>query len=147
DTVYSFSNEGDFTGGVLFDFEQKALPERLRRDVDEFAETTESSNYNYFTDTPFKVNQVWIGRMVNEGKSATFVYDNTSDKYYFYHNNLDYASVDTPMFVNSKYIVGAMDIGGYNYVKNKPPLNSSAMAVLEDGGHILTFYHLKQNGK
>jgi hypothetical protein len=149
DTIYTFSNEGDFTGGVLFDFGQKALPERLRKDTDEFAMSTEKDNYNYFADTPFKVNQFWIcGSTCNEGCPyvTTLVYDNISAKYYFYCNN-DYTHIILPMFANSKYIIGWMDMSIYNKIKNKPTLNSSEMTILEEGGHILSFYHLKQNRK
>jgi hypothetical protein len=145
DTVYTFSKEGDFIGGVLFDFGQKTLPERLRRDTDEFAMGTERRNFNFFEETPFKVNQLWIGgSMSNEGYYATFVYGN--GKYYIYRRN-DYTNAVLPVFANSKYIVGWMTIGVYNHLKNKPPLDSKAMAVLEEGGHILCFYHLKQTGK
>jgi hypothetical protein len=145
DTVYSFSEEGDFTGGVLFDFGQKRLPDRLRKDVE--AHMRESGKYNYFRNTPFKVNQLWIGGMANERNYKTFAYDNTSGKYYFYRVNRDYTHVSWPMFANSKCIIGWMDIGVYNQHRNKPPLDSKAMAVLEEGGHILCFYHLKQTGK
>jgi hypothetical protein len=40
-----------------------------------------------------------------------------------------------------------MNIEVYKRLKNKPALNSSAVAILEEGGHILSFYHLKQNRK
>jgi hypothetical protein len=73
------------------------------------------------------------------------VYDNISGKYYFSRRNTDNAGINEPLFANSKYIIGWMDINDYNRLKNKPALNSSAMAILEDGGHILIFYHLKQN--
>jgi hypothetical protein len=145
DTVYSFSEEGDFTGGVLFDFGQKTLPERLRKDAGAYM--SETGKYNNFVDAPFKVNQLWIGIMANEVNLKTFAYDNISGKYYFYRMDRDYTHVNRPMFANSKYVVGWMDIGVYNRYRNKPPLDSSAMAVLEDGGHVLSFYHLKQNGK
>jgi hypothetical protein len=61
DTIYSFSNEGDFIGGVLFDFGQKTLPARYRQDYEEFSMSTEKGSFNYFVDAPFKVNQLWIG--------------------------------------------------------------------------------------
>jgi hypothetical protein len=144
DTIYSFSNEGNYIGGVLFDFRQKTLPEMFRRDYEKL--DAEKSKFNYFIDTPFKVDQLWIGCLVNEERYATFVYDNTSDKYYFYRWN-NYTDISHPMFANSKYIIGWMDIGDYNRLENKPALNSSAMAVLEEGGHVLSFYHLKHNKK
>jgi hypothetical protein len=146
DTIYSFSEEGDFIGGVLFDFGQKTLPERLRRNPDEFAMSTEKGNFNYFTDTPFKVNQLWIGNMAAEKNWATFVYDNISDKYYFYRRN-DYTNIILPVFANNKYIIGWVDIGVYNRLKDKPAFNNSTMAILEEGGHVLSFYHLKHNKK
>ncbi|MDR1592903.1 MAG: 6-bladed beta-propeller [Prevotellaceae bacterium] len=146
DTVYSFSNEGNFIGGVLFDFGQKTLPERLRNNPEEFAMGTEKSNFKYFADTPFKVDQLWIGgSMANEKYFGTFVYDNISDKYYFYRRNLDYTNVNLPMFANSKYIIGWMDINVYNRLEKKPAFSSSTMAILEEGGHVLSFYHLRQN--
>jgi hypothetical protein len=145
DTIYSFSNEGDFIGGVLFDFGQKTLPKRARRDYEEFAVSTERDKFNYFTDTPFKVDQLWIGNMVNEGYVTLFVYDNISDKYYFNRNNIDNANITQPLFANSEHIIGWMDITVYNMLANKPALNSSAMSMLEDGGHILSLYHLRQN--
>jgi hypothetical protein len=140
DTIYSFSNEGELTGGVLFDFGSKKLPERFRYDGEKFNTEEDSDRFNYFRETPFKVNQLWIGQMIFEQHNTTFVYDNVSDKYYSY--KLDYANI---LFANSKYIIGWMDIGLYDILEKKPPLNSSAMAVLEEGGHVLCFYHLKQN--
>jgi hypothetical protein len=133
-------------GGVLFDFGKKTLPERHRKNPDGFAMGAETRNYNYFADTPFKINRLWIGTMTNEKYFKTFVYDNISDKYYFYSRN-DYTNVILPMFANSKYIIGWMDIGDYNRLENKPALNSSAMTILEEGGHVLCFYHLKHNKK
>jgi hypothetical protein len=146
DTIYLFSNEGNFIGGVLFDFGQKTLSKRFRRDYEEFTMSTERGKLNYFIDTPFKVYQLWIGSMANEKRYATFAYDNISGKYCFYRRN-DYTNVNQPLFANSKYIIGWMDINVYKWLEKKPAFNSSTMALLEEGGHVLSFYHLKQNRK
>ncbi|MDR1895816.1 MAG: hypothetical protein LBR10_03395, partial [Prevotellaceae bacterium] len=57
---------------------------------------------------------------------------------------LDYTYLNLPVFANSKYIIGWMDMRFYEQLKNKPQLNGSTMAILEEGGYILSFYHLKQ---
>jgi hypothetical protein len=99
--------------------------------------------FNYFQDTPFKLNQLWIGFAAHQQQYATFVYNTVSNKYYFY-DWADEGIIDI-MFANSKYLVGCVDIGGYNRLKKKPKVDDSAMAVLQEGGHGLLFYHLKQN--
>jgi hypothetical protein len=43
---------------------------------------------------------------------------------------LDISNVFNPFFANSQYIVGGMNSGTYDMLEKKPPLNSSAMAVL-----------------
>jgi hypothetical protein len=142
DIVYTFSEEGEFTGGILFDFGSKTVPEKYRNDYELFMEEG-GGRFNYFQDTPFKLNQLWIGFAAHQGKSATFVYNTVSDKYYFYDWG-DEGIVDI-LFANSKYLIGYVDFNRYNYLKKKPEINSSAMTVLEEGGHGLLFYHLKQN--
>jgi hypothetical protein len=142
DTIYTFSEEGEFTGGILFDFGSKTVPERYRNDYELFIEEG-GGRFSYFQDTPFKLNQLWIGFAAHQGRYATFVYNTVSDKYYFYDWG-DEGIADI-MFANSKYLVGHVSLETYNKLKKKPELDSSAMAVLEDGGHGLLFYHLKQN--
>jgi hypothetical protein len=142
DTIYTFSGEGELTGKILFDFGSKTVPEKYRNDYDLFM-TEGGGLFNYFQDTPFKLNQLWIGFAVHQQKYATFVYNTVSNKYYFY-DWADEGIIDI-LFANSKYLVGYVDIGRYNRLKKKPKIDDSAMAVLEEGGHGLLFYHLKQN--
>jgi hypothetical protein len=142
DTVYTFSEEGELTGGILFDFGSKTVPEMYRNDYELFIEEG-GGRFSYFQDTPFKLNQLWIGSAAHQGKYATFVYNTVSNRYYFYHWT-DGEIIDI-LFANSKYLVGYVDIRGYNRLKKKPEIDGSAMTVLEEGGHGLLFYHLKQN--
>jgi hypothetical protein len=119
------------------------VPDWYRNDFNLFIGSGDS--FSYFQDTPFKLNQLWIGfaYAAHRQTFAIFVYNTVSNKYYFYDWG-DEGIVDI-LFANSKYLVGHVDLAGYNRLKKKPELDSSAMAVLEEGGHGLLFYHLKQN--
>jgi hypothetical protein len=148
DTVYSFSEKGELTGGVLFDFGSKTVPARLRNDYAGLTKGRKSGSYNYFIDTPFKVNQFWIGNVFHGKNKATFVYDTVANDYYFYdwiNEKLDYTDIYLSLCANSKYIVGWLDLGTYNSLRKKPPLDKQAMAIMEEGGHLLCFYHLKKS--
>jgi hypothetical protein len=150
DTIYSFSEKGELIDGVLFDFDSKTLPARLRNDYSALTKSRKSGYFNYFTSTPFRVSQFWVGNVFHGKNKATFVYDTIANEYCFYDwipGKLDYTAVYMSLCANSKYIVGWMDLEIYNSLKNKPPLDKSAIAVMEEGGHLLCFYHLKQNKK
>jgi hypothetical protein len=145
DTVYTFNEEGEPIGGVFFDFGSKKIPTNLRNDLDKLVD---GKDYIYHVDTPFKTGNLWIGQVRRNDNRETFVYDIRSNEYYFY----DYASAQlnyveniiNPLFVNSRYIVGIIDLEIYNEMKIKPPLDDSAIAIMEEGGHVLCFYYLKQ---
>jgi hypothetical protein len=147
DTVYLFSAEGELTNKVLFDFGEKAVPQRLRKGS--FQKFYSEGDYVYYLDTPIKINRFWIAFTEGTGyQKSTFLYDTDAKEYYFYKWNLkpgqlDFSDISRPVFTNSKYIVGYMDYTVYESLKNKPVLNNSDIAILEDGGHLLCFYHLK----
>jgi hypothetical protein len=145
DTIYTFNEEGEPTGGVFFDFGSKKIPANLRNDLEKL---TDSNNYIYHVDTPFKIGKLWIGQVRRNDNRETFVYDTGSNEYYFYDDEseqFDYVeNIINPLFINSRYIVGIIDMEIYNNMKIKPPLDDSAITIMEEGGHVLCFYYLKQ---
>jgi hypothetical protein len=146
DTVYLFSTEGKIINRVLFDFGEKTVPHSSRTNYRNFL----NGDYIYYNDTPIKINQFWMSFTGIGKQHSTFLYNTDSNEYYFYKwkresEQLDFTDIYWPLFANSQYIVGYMDHSVYEFLKNKPLLDSSAMAVLEDGGYLLCFYHLKQH--
>jgi hypothetical protein len=150
DTVYLFSIEGNIVNGVLFDFGDKKVPHSMRTSAFNFI----GGDYIYYWDTPIKINQFWMA-FTEEGtgwQKSTFLYNTDSNEYYFYKwklkpGQLDLTDIYCPVFANSQYIVGYMDYTVYESLKNKPVLDSFAISILEEGGYVLCFYHIKQQQK
>ncbi|MDR1887272.1 MAG: 6-bladed beta-propeller [Prevotellaceae bacterium] len=146
DTVYLFSTEGKLINRVLFDFGDKTVPHSLRTSFENFFS---GDDYLFYWDTPVKIHRFWMAFTEGKGfQKSTFLYDTDSGEHYFYEwklkpGQLDFTDIYRPVFANSQYIVGYMDYQVYKSFKNKPVLDGSAVSILEEGGYVLCFYHLK----
>ena len=144
DTIYSFSKKGEFLGGVLFDFGTCKVPEKFRNDYDELTKMRKQKKFIYFFDTPIKVNNYWIGKVFNGQNKATFLYNISANEYYIYDwvpQKIDYTDLCMPLFANKNYIVGLLNLEIYNSLRKKPFLDTTIVEYLEEGGHLLCFYH------
>ncbi|MDR2146367.1 MAG: 6-bladed beta-propeller [Tannerella sp.] len=145
DSIYSFSKDGELIGGVLFDFGSNIPPIDIRNDYAKMTGERKRRHFMYFYDTPFRVNNHWVGKMFNGQNKATFLYNTDTDEYYIYDlvdMKINYTDIYMPLFSNKKYIVGWLNLDIYNSFNKKPVLDSAMINLLEEGGHLLCFYYL-----
>ena len=79
DTLYKLDSNGYVSGGIVFDFHSKAVPESGKKDF--YSISDNMRKYLMFSDNPIMVrNNLWIGTLWNDKSQFTVIYNPIENK-------------------------------------------------------------------
>ncbi|MDE6338546.1 MAG: 6-bladed beta-propeller [Muribaculaceae bacterium] len=147
DTMYYLDNKGDITGGLVFDFGDKALPDNAKLDYMTAWENKELQGKYYLNNSPFIFSDEIFFSIDMDGRGTNAIYDKKNNKF----GGKAFASENVPFLLSS---INAVDdnnnLYGFTtleYVekfdKDYMP-SDSIMRLLEDNPNLIIKYPFSQ---
>lgn len=148
DSVYVFSDRGNIQKCYYFNFNNRNVPDDEKYSYDKLSSSKGKEKYAYLNDCPLILNNFMIGSVFQNGNKGTFLYDIRRGKggiKEWRADKIELSDIILPITVAQNCVVGWIDYSVYEALSDKSMFSSELIQHLNDGGHILVFYHLNDS--
>lgn len=145
DTIFVFGKNGGIEQAYYINFENKRMPEPLRKSYQNIVNERENHDFRYFFSTPVLVHDHIIGNIYAGNKKALVDIDTKgckSSMKLLQEGCFNTTDPFIPLFVtDNSLIVSYLNQGIYDIVQKNYDIEQKFIEHMEQGGTILCFYH------